>query len=236
MTQDLASAARQGTASKPPKEEGPRMNQTVVTTREQSHSLTLAVLGTVALIALWFIVTRALRYSDFSVSTYGNHFWPRRWGLMLHVVGGVVALSTGVVQLWLGLTNRVTTLHRVLGKVYGSAILVGSVGGYYLSVTIPATEVAYAAGLFMLCTAWVITTSMALFAIRRRNVMQHREWMVRSYTVTFAFVTFRLFEIVLDKLHFASREDVATIMSWACWAVPLMLVEPLIQLRKIRAR
>jgi uncharacterized membrane protein len=147
-----------------------------------------------------------------------------------------VALTTGVVQLWLGLTNRAATLHRTLGKVYGSAILVGSVGGYYLSFAIPTTEVVYAAGLFLLCTAWVITTSMALFAIRRRDVIQHREWMLRSYTVTFAFVTFRLFEIVLDKLHFASREDVATIMSWGCWAVPLMLVEPLIQLRKVRAR
>jgi len=213
------------------------MNTTAAeTTRQQTRSLTLAILGTLALIALWFIVTRALPYSDFSTSTYGNYYWPRRWGLLPHVIGGVVALTTGVVQLWLGLTNRVATLHRTLGKVYGSAILVGSVGGYYLSFTIPTMSVVFAAGLFMLCTAWVITTSMALFAIRRRNVIQHREWMLRSYTVTFAFVTFRLFEIVLDKLHFASREDVATIMSWACWAVPLMLVEPLIQLRKVRAR
>jgi uncharacterized membrane protein len=203
--------------------------------RLQTRSLTIAILGALALMAVWFIVTRALTYSNYSVSTYGEHFWPRRWGLIPHIIGGLTALTTGLVQLWLGLTNRVAALHRVLGKVYGTSILVGSTGGYYLALTIPAKDVVYAAGLFMLCTAWVITTSMALFAIRRRNIIQHREWMLRSYTVTFAFVTYRLVEALLNKLHFASAGDIATIMAWACWAVPLMVVEPLIQAAKIRS-
>jgi uncharacterized membrane protein len=154
--------------------------------------------------------------------------------LIPHITGGLVALTTGLVQLWLGLTGRVARLHRTLGKIYGVAVLVGCAGGYYLSLTIPAKDVVYAAGLFMLCTAWVLTTGMALFAIRRRNLIQHREWMLRSYTVTFAFVTYRLVEAALDKMHFASHDDVGTLMAWACWAVPLLLVEPLIQGAKIR--
>jgi hypothetical protein len=127
-------------------------------------------------------------------------------------------------------------LHRTLGRLYASAVLVGSVGGYYLSLTIPAKDVVYAAGLFMLCTAWIVTTSMAVLAIRRRNVIQHREWMLRSYTVTFAFVVFRLSVGVLNRFHVASQDDVGSIVAWACWAVPLLLIEPLIQLRKIRTR
>jgi uncharacterized membrane protein len=204
--------------------------------RQQSRSLIVAILGTLALIALWFIATRALTYTDYSSATYGEYFWPRRWGLIPHVFGGLVALTTGLVQLWLGLTNRVATLHRTLGRVYGSAIVVGSVGGYYLALTIPAKDVVYGAGLFMLCTAWIVTTSMAVLAIRRRNVVQHREWMLRSYAVTFAFVTFRLFVDVSDRLHFTSHGDISALMAWACWSVPLMLIEPLIQFRKIRAR
>jgi uncharacterized membrane protein len=205
-------------------------------TRQQSRTLVIAILGSVALIALWFIATRALPYANYSQASYSDYLWPRRWGLIPHVLGGLIALTTGVVQLWLGLANRTATLHRTLGRVYGSAIVVGSAGGYYLALTIPARDVAYATGLFMLCTAWIITTFMAIVAIRRRNVIQHREWMLRSYTVTFAFVTFRLFADALARLQLVSVDDASTIMAWACWAVPLLLVEPLIQLRKMRAR
>jgi hypothetical protein len=60
--------------------------------------------------------------------------------------------------------------------------------------------------------------------------------MLRSYTVTFAFVTFRLLDPVLAKWHVASADDVDTIMAWGCWAVPLLLAEPLIQLHRMRAR
>ena len=33
-----------------------------------------------------------------SQAHYGPCFWPRRWGLVLHIAGGVVALAVGLVQ------------------------------------------------------------------------------------------------------------------------------------------
>jgi hypothetical protein len=89
--------------------------------------------------------------------------------------------------------------------------------------------------LFFLCVAWVITTSMALLAIRRRNLPQHREWMMRSYAVTFAFVTFRFGVETLVSQGMATG-DAQGIMAWACWAIPLLLLEPLLQYRRIATR
>jgi hypothetical protein len=74
---------------------------------------------------------------------------------------------------------------------------------------------------------------MAVFAIRRRNVLQHREWMMRSYAVTFAFVTFR-FGVDALSSQGLPLPDSQQIMAWACWAVPLLLLEPLLQLRRVR--
>lgn len=37
------------------------------------------------------------------------------------------------------------------------------------------------------------------YAIRTGRIEQHRQWMLRSYTVTFAFVTLRLVEIGLRR-------------------------------------
>lgn len=186
--------------------------------------------------ALWFIVKSALHYTDYSLESYTAYYWPRRAALIPHITGGLMAISTGLVQLWLGLTNRVGPLHRSLGKVYATGVLIGALGGYAMALTIPAKYFVYGAGLFTLCTAWVITTGMALYSIRRRAIEQHREWMTRSYTVTFAFVSFRLVEKWLMAWKVAPDDDIDALLAWACWAVPLLIVEPFIQLRKLRAR
>src|ERR1700730_12804470 len=156
-----------------------------------SNLLLIVVVAALAAALLWFVGSKAHYLTDYSLASYSDYYWPRRAGLILHLTGGVLAITAGLVQIWLGLTNRISTLHRVLGKVYGTGVLIGSIGGFYLSLTIPA-HLAYKAGLVGLNFAWLLTTSMALYAIRTRRIQQHREWMLRSYTVTFAFVTYRL--------------------------------------------
>jgi uncharacterized membrane protein len=191
------------------------------------------LLAVVAGAALWFIVEKALLYGSFDPGVYDS-LWPRRFGFLAHMGGGTIAILAGIAQLWLGLTGRTAGLHRPLGRIYVAAVAVGSVGGIYLALTITDGGFAYAAGLFGLAVAWLITTGMAVLAIHRRAVVQHREWMIRSYIVTFAFVTFRLFEHLLVSWKIAPDGQIETFMAFACWAFPLLLAEPLIQLRKLR--
>lgn len=208
-----------------------------ISARNPVNWLLVSILAIAALGILWFLGQKIHYYADFSVDSYTNYFWPRRGGLIPHIFGGLVAISAGLVQIWLGLTNRTGRLHHALGKVYGTGVLVGSLGGFYVALTIPAGYMVYQAGLFMLCTAWVITTSMALWSIRHRRIQQHRDWMVRSYIVTFAFVTYRICSQLLHGwLHMPGAEvadEIDKLMSWACWAVPLLIAEPFIQLRAV---
>jgi uncharacterized membrane protein len=196
----------------------------------------LLVLAVVAGLVLWFIGHRALPYVSFDAATYTDYYWPRRFGLAPHIAGGVVAVLVGLTQLWLGLTGRTGVLHRTLGRIYLAAVAIASAGAFYLAVTIGSEFFAYRSGLFGLASAWVITTSMAYLAIRHRAVEQHREWMIRSYVVAFAFVTFRLFDQPLIAWNVAKDTEVWSMMAFACWAVPLLLTEPLLQLRKILRR
>lgn len=197
----------------------------------------LGVLLALALVLLWFVAHRLHYFTDFSLASYSDYYWPRRMGLILHLTGGSLAISVGLVQIWLGLTNRVGIAHRMLGKIYASGVLIGSLGGFYLALTVPG-HLPYSAGLFTLCIAWVITTGMALYAIRIRCIEQHREWMLRSYTVTFAFVTYRFASTWLERwIHVPDDphvDDIDTLLAWACWAVPLLFAELFIQLRRMR--
>ena len=74
---------------------------------------------------------------------------------------------------------------------------------------------------------------MAFIAIRRKNVEQHKQWMIRSYVVTFAFVTFRLLNQVLGAWHVMTDDERASTLAWSCWAIPLLVTEVVIQSRSL---
>lgn len=174
-------------------------------------------------LALYFIWANAIPYLTYDPTVFTADFWPRRFGLLPHLTGGGIAITAGVVQLWLGLTGRTGRLHRNLGRFYLGGVLVGSLGGFYLSFTaVNPPGWTYRAGLFFLTCAWSATTAIAYLAIRSGKVGQHREWMIRSYIVTFAFVTFRLLDRVLDAWGIGPDADRANFLIWACWSVPLL--------------
>ena len=197
------------------------------------RGLTIMVLAAAGALALWFIFTAAFHYATYTQEAYGS-YWPRRFVLIPHILGGVVAITAGLVQVWLGVTGRTRRLHILLGRVYLGAVTVGSLAGFYLALTTLGSLV-FGSGLFFLSAAWVITTGMAYAAVRYRFIDQHREWMLRSYVVTFAFVVFRLFtDGLIDRG--VSPSDAAGVMAWASWAVPLLVLEPILQYRKLRRR
>lgn len=204
---------------------------------KDSHWALFVAVVIMATAIVWFVGYRLHYLTDYSLESYSSYYWPRRFGLLAHVSGGVVAVAAGLVQIWLGLSDRVGPIHRRLGKVYVAGVLLGAAGGFYMALTIPG-HLTYKFGLFMLCVAWLITTAMAWYSIRRHLYAQHRDWMLRSYTVTFAFVTFRLASYWLKNLVAVPDDPVAdeidTLMAWACWAIPLLIAEPLIQIRSLR--
>ncbi|HVS91033.1 MAG TPA: DUF2306 domain-containing protein [Mucilaginibacter sp.] len=92
----------------------------------------------------------------------------------------------------------------------------------------------FGSGLFMLALVWLLTSGMAYWAVRSRNFVQHREWMVRSFVTTCAFVTFRLFAKTLTDGFGVDFRVAGAVMAWACWAVPLMFTEVFLQAAKIK--
>jgi uncharacterized membrane protein HdeD (DUF308 family) len=187
--------------------------------------------GVIILLALYFIVTNALNYFRLTEEAYGNYFWPRVNWVFPHVIFGILAMLVGPFQFSNKLRARYLVIHRRLGYVYLVSILLGATAGIALSLT-SKVSVTYKMGLFFLAVAWLLTSGMALFFILKRKITQHKEWMVRSYVVTFAFVIFRLFADLMTYYEISDAADRNALMSWACWAVPLLFLEPILQYRK----
>jgi uncharacterized membrane protein len=179
----------------------------------------------------WFVRRDALTYATLDPERLTDYYWSRRYPLWLHIGGGFVALSAGLVQVSLGLTSRTGTLHRWLGRLYLLAVTAAVLAAFDLIGSIPLS--AYSTGLLGLALCWTVTTSMGYGAVRRGALRAHREWMLRSYVVTFGFVSLRLIQNLIMGLGWADEDASVAIAAWLCWLMPLAIAEPLIRGRRL---
>lgn len=197
-------------------------------------------LTAVLLIALAFVLRYVFRYylhyneAAFTDPLRGAaNYWRMRGWLLLHITGGMVALLIGPWQFSTSLRQRFLSLHRLSGKVYLIAVLCGCAGATRLAIGTTFGK-AFGFGLLSLAFVWFTTSAMAYYAVRKRQIAIHREWMVRSYVVTFGFVFFRIFNDFPPMMTWLPDADRANVIIWACWAIPLLVTEVILQLARMR--
>jgi hypothetical protein len=128
--------------------------------------------------------------------------------IVFHALGGMIALVSGPLQFSSRLRRRYPKFHRVMGRIYMGSVFVAAP----IAVAVAASHYDFKVMHFTITTAiqsgvWVTTTGVALVAARNRNIQRHRVWMVRSYAVTFTFVSLRLFRFIPAWNHMNGAEN-----------------------------
>jgi len=144
-----------------------------------------------------------------------------------HLSGGVVALAVGAWQVNARLRSRVLALHRWMGRTYVVAVLVGGLGAVRMAM-VSQEGLTTHLGFGLLALLWLFTTGRGYVAIRSHDEVRHRAWMIRSYALTLAAVTLRIYV----PLSLAVGIPFATaypVISWLCWVPNIVLAEWLVQ-------
>lgn len=187
--------------------------------------------GLVLAVALYYVIQNAVPYFSLDQEFYGRH-WSHAGWLLLHITGGVLALLLGPFQFWTGLRRRYMHVHRWSGRIYLGSVGVSSAAATYI-LMLPESSFGFRIGIAGLALAWITTSGLAYIAVLKRQIVQHKEWMIRSYVVTFGFVFFRLLYESMLALEIATRQEIVSAVSWMCWALPLLITELVLQGRKI---
>jgi predicted membrane protein DUF2306 len=183
-------------------------------------------------LAVLFVLKYVLFYFRHYDAVSFDPYWPRRGWLFLHINGGALALLMGPWQFWTGLRKKSMIIHRWTGRLFLVGVAMGVTGAVGLSAT-TTYGWGFAVGLMGLAAAWSITTAMAYVTIRQRLVDLHKEWMIRAYVVTFAFVTFRILSDYGPTSRLQPEHDRSIVISWACWVVPLGVTEMIFQVKRL---
>jgi uncharacterized membrane protein len=112
-------------------------------------------------------------------------------GLLIpHTLAGIFALLIGPINFSSRIRQRYLKFHRVLGRIYVVSVFIGAATGVALASGRPGFP-----GTCGQAAAWVVCTTAALITARNRQIVQHRQWMIRSYAVTFTFVSSRVLNL-----------------------------------------
>ncbi len=137
------------------------------------------------------ITSEVLLVTDYSMyHAYRLQVIADRQLLIPHTLCGVLALLAGPLQFSSRVRTRYLKFHRVLGRVYVVSVFIGAFTGIALAAGRPGLP-----GTSMQATAWMVCTTAALITARNRHIVQHRQWMARSYAVTFTFVSSRVLNL-----------------------------------------
>ena len=112
--------------------------------------------------------------------------------LFIHIAGAVTALVLGSLQFLPALRRGAGPPHRWVGRVYVMACLVGGAAGLVLAPGCTAGPIA-SAGFGSLAVIWIAVNLLGWRAAVQGRFTEHRRWMIRSWALTLAAVTLRLY-------------------------------------------
>jgi len=148
-----------------------------------------------------------------------RYFWAAT-----HFGVGALVLSIGPFQFVPGIRSKWPTLHRWTGRIYVAGCLTSGVAGFILASNTNAGPVAQT-GFSLLAASWIFSTSTAFLKARARDFTAHRRWMIRSYALTLAAVTLRIY-LPVSMIGFELPYSlVYPVISFACWVPNAIIAE-----------
>jgi len=138
-----------------------------------------------------FITSEVLLVADYPMyHAYRLQVISDRHLLIPHALAAFFALLIGPINFSSRIRQHHLQLHRVLGRIYVISVFIGAATGVALAAGRPGLP-----GTSMQAAAWIVCTTAALITARNRQIVQHRQWMVRSYAVTLTFVSSRVLNL-----------------------------------------
>ncbi|MDP9796415.1 putative membrane protein [Catenuloplanes nepalensis] len=161
----------------------------------------------------------------------------------IHIVSAGLALVVGPFQFVKAIRRRFPVAHRWIGRTYVASIAFAAPSGLVMAFYSSAAFV----GLFgfgTLAVLWGWTTWRGYRAIRARDIASHQAWMIRSFALTFAAPTLRLWfglligvQLLMGRASEISVDEITGLayaaVPFLCWMPNIVVAELMIRRRNL---
>jgi hypothetical protein len=147
--------------------------------------------------------------------------------LYVHAASGSLMLFLGAAALYVGWTRRLFSLHKWLGGTYLLTGAFASLLALALPIVAPHEPESLAVATNVIAIVWLAFSALAWRAVRNRRFEAHRDWMIRSYVVTWTFVFCRM-AMQLPLFPSLGLEGI-TATIWVSFIIPVLVCEMVLQ-------
>jgi uncharacterized membrane protein len=180
-------------------------------------------------------------------ANYAGRPLPIRIAFYVHVTAGGLALLLGPWQFSRWLRTRRPQVHRTMGRLGLVAIGIAGAAGLLIA---PVSEAGLNGffGFSALALLWLSCAARAFAAIRRGDLGAHQAWAIRTFALTFAAVTLRLWLPALIAVQIPFHDGPLTgeafdrifanaygAVPFLCWLPNLVVAEILVRRRGLPA-
>jgi hypothetical protein len=182
----------------------------------------LAAIVTILSVAVAVVSYRYLGAAEEIPDQIQSNAFLTPW-LAIHAGAAATALLLGPAQFLASLRRRYPGVHRWTGRVYVLGCTVGGASGLLLAAG-ASTGIVTTAGFGTLAIAWVGVTTIAWCQAVQGRIPEHRQWMIRSFALTLAAVTLRIYLLLAEALEFPAPGSYQAI-SFLCWVPNMVMAE-----------
>lgn len=160
------------------------------------------------------------------------HLTHYRVAFYTHIFSSLPVLLSGLFLFSKTIQRHRPGLHRNIGKGYvGLVLLLAAPSGMIMAWYANGGVVAQTS--FLTATPlWWWFTWQGLQTARCRNFTDHREWMLRSYAMSFSAITLRASQLVLNEFDLFNPDYRYLLVAWESWLLNLGLVEIYIKMNR----
>jgi hypothetical protein len=129
-----------------------------------------------------------------------------KYSFYIHIFAGMFCIVAALTQFSSYILKKRKGIHVWMGKIYVFVVLVlGAPTGLYMSFFAKGSFWERMLFMFM-ALYWFYSTVKGLQTIKVKNVIAHKNWMIRSYSMAMTAVTFRVYHLMFyyfdfDHLH-----------------------------------
>ncbi len=148
-----------------------------------------------------------------------------RIAFFIHVYASMWVLLAGFTQFSGTLQRNYPRLHRGMGYVYITDVLIitgpaGLLMGFYANGGL-SSRIAFV----LLAVLWIYFTAMALVKAKQKDFTAHRNFMIRSYALTLSAITLRAWKYAITNTVELPPMDVYRVVAWLGWGLNLIVAE-----------